>query len=326
MRKIAAIDIGTNSFHLLVVEIARDGSVAPVERSKEMVRLGERTLRDGIIPRESFHRAAEALRGFRQVLTRHQNPPTLAYATSAVREARNGKDFVAAMRSEAGVDIRIISPEEEGRLVYLGARQALDLGGRRAVFADIGGGSVELILADARKIEEISSLPLGVLRLAGCYITTDPISLLEKARLSEHIHRALEGFISRARQVGASSLVLTGGTARALVKLHSLQQRREKAFGSSPRSILPFGAICDLERVISQSSRECRTFFGGLDEKRIDTILPGAILVRALYEALAVDEATVCRPALREGMIADMLQAEQDKALFKTSAEPQVAV
>jgi exopolyphosphatase / guanosine-5'-triphosphate,3'-diphosphate pyrophosphatase len=139
---VAALDVGSNSFHLVVVQAFPDGTVRVLERLKEMVRLGEASLQDGVIPEETLERALRALRALVVKARAHRPAALLAVATSAVREASNGRAFVEAARRECGVDIRIIDGIEEARFIYQGARQALALeGAQRAALFDVGGGS-----------------------------------------------------------------------------------------------------------------------------------------------------------------------------------------
>jgi exopolyphosphatase / guanosine-5'-triphosphate,3'-diphosphate pyrophosphatase len=304
--KIAAIDVGTNSFHLIVAHVTEDGSFEIIERAKEMVRLGERTLAEGVIPPEAFHRAAEALKKMRQIVERHRCEEIIAHATSAVREAHNGGAFVRAMRDEAGIELQVVRGDDEARLIYLGARRKLDFRGRRALIADIGGGSVELIVADAKEIYLVASLKLGVLRLSQLAVSTDPISAEERARLLERLHDALDPFATRARAMGFDFLALTSGTALTLAQLAAI---REAGQPLSPvhGARLSFASLYALERELSAMPREQRALLSGLDPKRVDTIVPGAILLKTLYEVLAVDEATLCDSALREGMVYDYI-------------------
>ena len=159
--RIAALDVGSNSFHLIVADVGTGGHINVLDRAKEMVRLGDSTLHHGVIPPEVFRRGLDALRALRRIADRHNVDALVAVATSAVREAQNGGEFVRAARDEAGIDIRVIRGDEEARLIYLGARGSLDLGKRRVALFDLGGGSLEVILADAQELYFTASLKLG---------------------------------------------------------------------------------------------------------------------------------------------------------------------
>ena len=190
--KIAALDVGTNSIHLLIARVAADGQVEPLDRAKEMVRLGDSAFK-GVISPDAFARATECIRRYRAQAERAGVDAIIAVATSAVREAENGGDFVRVVRDETGIELTVIRGEQEARLIYLGARSALNLAGRKALIIDIGGGSVELIVGDAREAHYATSLKLGVLRLLDQYTPSDPITPDQRLRLAEQLHRALEG-------------------------------------------------------------------------------------------------------------------------------------
>ena len=129
--RIAALDVGSNSFHLMVADVETGGRINVLDRAKEMVRLGDSTLHKGVIAPDVFRRGLDALKALRRIADRHKVDALVAVATSAVREAQNGGEFVRAARDESGIDIRVIRGDEEARLIYLGARGPLDLGKRR---------------------------------------------------------------------------------------------------------------------------------------------------------------------------------------------------
>lgn len=309
-KRIAVLDVGSSAFHVAVAELAGCSAFEVVASAKETVRLGERSLVEGRIPDEVCARAAEALQRLRRFAGEHGARELIACGTSAVREARNRESFLAAMREASGVAVRAISPEEEARLVYLGVRQALELRRGLACIADLGGGSLELMLAGASGVSEVRSLGLGVLRLRG------PLAEGGAGRLFERCREALSGFAEVAQRRGLDRLILTGGTARAL---SALAQRH--AGEAEPRFPARLGrlAISGLERELAGKSEEERGRVEGLDPKRADTIVPGAVILGALYDSLGLGEATVCRSSLREGMITDYLSRSA-----RVSALPEV--
>src|SRR5215471_975516 len=301
--RIAALDIGTNSFHLVVAQVNPGGRIETLDRAKEMVRFGE-ALRTGMITPDVFRRGLDALRSLKRTADRHQPDALLAVATSAVREAQNGGDFARAVRDELGIDMRVIRGDEEAHLIYLGARSALDLGGRRVALFDVGGGSTEVILADARECYFTASLKLGVLRLRDEWQTADPPSPREVAAFSDRVRSILEPAVARLRAMGFDFVALTSGTAFALANLAA---RLFNGASSGTPKTLSFRALCDLERRLLSLPAAERAKLPGLDPKRVDTIVPGAILLRAIFELSGADTATLCELALREGIIADFV-------------------
>ena len=296
--KVAAIDCGTNSFHLLVARVGSDGSIEPLERVKDMVRLGDSAFTGHISP-EAMQRGTEVLRRFREVADRAGCDAIVAVATSATREAENGGDFVRAVRDETGIELNVIGAEEEARLIYLGARSSLSLGGKNALFVDIGGGSVELIVGDAVKAVYAKSLKLGVLRLLHHLGGADRVGADQRARLAVELHRALEAPIAQARQHGFELIAMSSGTARAVAELIPPGPHVE-----TPR-VVRFPDVYALEEELCAMSALDRAKVPGLDPKRVDSIVPGVILVRSILEVAHADSYQLCESALREGLVFD---------------------
>jgi exopolyphosphatase / guanosine-5'-triphosphate,3'-diphosphate pyrophosphatase len=298
--RIAAIDIGSNSFHLVVAAVSPGGRIEILDRAKEMVRLGE-SLRNEVIAPEPFGRGIEALRSLKRIADRHQPEALVAVATSAVREAQNGGEFTRAARDATGIEIRVIRGQEEAHLIYLGARGALDLSGRRVALFDVGGGSTEIVLADARECYFTASLKLGALRLRDEWQASDPPTAREVSQIYERIRRELEPVIARNRAMGFDFVALTSGTALALGGLASRLLDGQAGSGKT----LSVRALAELERRLMVLTVAERSKLPSLDPRRADTILPGAMLTRAILELSCVDQATLCESALREGIIVD---------------------
>jgi len=300
--RIAALDVGSNSFHLIVVQVTSTGHFEVLDRAKEMVRLGEGSLRTGIIPPDVFKRGLEALATLRRLADRHQPDALVAIATSAVREAQNGGEFVRAARDEVGVDIQVVRGQEEARLIYLGARSSLDLDGKRTVLFDLGGGSMEVILADARELYFADSLKMGVIRLNEEWGASEPPTAREISALRERLRRMMEPVIARVRSMGFDFVSMSSGTASALAALVA----REEGGGGTPRK-LTLKALEDVEKKLATMTPEERAKLPGVDARRADTILAGAIVLRTALELTGADEAVVSETALREGIVADYI-------------------
>jgi exopolyphosphatase/guanosine-5'-triphosphate,3'-diphosphate pyrophosphatase len=300
--RIAALDVGSNSFHLIVVQVTSTGHFEVLDRAKEMVRLGEGSLRSGIIPPPVFKRGLEALATLRRLADRHQPDALVAIATSAVREAQNGGEFVRAARDEVGVDIQVVRGQEEARLIYLGARGSLDLNGKRTVLFDLGGGSMEVILADARELYFADSLKMGVIRLTEEWGASEPPTAREISALRERLRRMMEPVIARVRSMGFDFVSMSSGTASALAALVA----REQGGGGSGRK-LTLKALDEVEKKLAAMTPDQRAKLPGVDARRADTILAGAIVLRTALELTGADEAVVSETALREGIVADYI-------------------
>ena len=309
--RIAALDVGSNSFHLIVVQVTTAGHFEVLDRAKEMVRLGESSLRTGIIPPEVFRRGLEALASLRRLADRHQPDALVAVATSAVREAQNGGEFVRAARDEIGVDIQVVRGQEEARLIYLGARSALNLDGRRVLLFDLGGGSLEVILADARECYFTDSIKLGVIRLTEEWGASDPPTARELGALRSRVRRALEPVIARVRAMGFDFVAMSSGTASALAGI--VARRDDEPEGGRALSA---SALGDLERELAGLTVDERSALPGLDVRRADTVVAGAVVLRTALELAGVDEAVVCDAALREGIVADYIATHRPGMLL----------
>src|SRR4030095_2227216 len=185
--RIAAIDIGTNSVHIIVVGVRPALSFEMIDREKAMVRLGAGGLDGRALTPEAMSAALQALSKFKRIADSHQVDEILAAATSATREARNGGEFLARLEHETGIRPRVISGAEEARLIHQAAVYGVDVGGGRAVVIDIGGGSVEITLGTAASIQLARSFKIGVIRLTERFVKSDPLSERDEHRLEKFI-------------------------------------------------------------------------------------------------------------------------------------------
>ena len=173
--RIAAIDIGTNSIHMIVVQVRPDLSFEVIDREKDMVRLGAGGLDGRSLTPTAISAALQTLSKFRRIAQSHKVDEIVACATSATREADNGGDFIAEVDRQIGIRIRVISGTEEARLIHLAAGYGVDIGATTAVVVDIGGGSVEITLGSATHLTVGRSFKVGVIRLTERFVKSDPL-------------------------------------------------------------------------------------------------------------------------------------------------------
>src|SRR5438045_227132 len=191
--RIAAIDCGTNSIHMIVVRVRADLSFEVIDREKEMVRLGSGGLEGKSLTPQAVATGLQTFSRFRRLADSHQVDEILAAATSAVREAKNGGEFLAAVERETGIKTQVISGTEEARLIHLAAVYGVDVAGASAVVIDIGGGSVEITHGAGASLRLAKSFKLGVIRLTERYVHTDPLSSRDERKLVRHIDEELRG-------------------------------------------------------------------------------------------------------------------------------------
>ncbi len=185
--RLAAIDIGTNSVHMIVVQVRPDLSFEVIDREKEMVRLGAGGLDGRKLTETAMDAALQALSKFKRLADSHKVDQILAAATSATREAENGAEFLASITEATGIRPRVISGTEEARLIHLAAVYGVDVKRGKAVVIDIGGGSVE-ITCGGEKPQLAKSFKVGVIRLTERFVKSDPLNERDDRRLVKHIH------------------------------------------------------------------------------------------------------------------------------------------
>ena len=224
-RTVGLFDIGTNSVRLSIVQV-RGGVPVVVNQQREMVRLGEGEFRDGELQPESMDRCAAVCRRFRDLVRSYGDGEIVAVATSATRDAANQGRFLARLREEADLDVRVISGREEARLIYLGVVSGLHLGTSRALFVDIGGGSTELVVGTQTQHEYLDTLKLGAIRLSTLFQGADrrgPISEETYQDMKRHVRDASVRSVQRIRTLGVDRGFGSSGTLLNLGEICALR-------------------------------------------------------------------------------------------------------
>jgi exopolyphosphatase/guanosine-5'-triphosphate,3'-diphosphate pyrophosphatase len=310
-RTLSAIDLGTNSVHMVVVKI---NPALPafniVDVEKATVRLGERCPQTGQLTIEAMGRAIAALRRCMEIAQAWKAEQTLAVATSAVREAPNGKDFLLRIESELGLKVNLISGQEEARRIYLGVLSGIEFEGNPHLIIDIGGGSTELILADEQRPRHLSSTKVGAVRLTAEFVKSDPIDARDFERLQAYVKGMFEWPMDSLKKKIKSGetikMVGTSGTIESLIRIDAYGQQ-----GNSPASL--HGYILTLERLraiiqkLKRLSYAERCRIPGMSEKRAEIILAGAVILQEAMTMVGMTELTTCERALREGIVVDWM-------------------
>jgi exopolyphosphatase/guanosine-5'-triphosphate,3'-diphosphate pyrophosphatase len=303
--RLAAIDVGSNSIHMIVCNVRPDLSFEVIDREKDMIRLGA-GLQRGRLPELNLAAALESLAKFKRLAESHQVDEIVVAATSAVREADNGTDLITQARRQLGLRMRVISGGEEARLIHLAAAYAIGSGSERAVTIDIGGGSTEITLGTAARMEAGRSFRLGVIRLAERFAKHDPLTRDDAARLVRHIHRDTAGFLAQVRRRRFQRVIGTSGTIQALGALAVGARAGQAADGR--RVVVSAGALRRLRDKLVDLTLEERLSLSGLDPRRADLAHVGAVLLDTLLDRLGADELTLCDFALREGLVLDYIK------------------
>ena len=304
--RLAAIDIGTNSIHMIVVRVRADVSFEVIDREKAMVRLGAGGLDGRRLTTDAMTAALAALSKFERLARSHQVDEILACATSATREAENGGEFLAEIERHTGIRPRIITGTEEARLIHLAAVYGVDTP-KIAVVIDIGGGSVEITLGTGRDAAWARSFKIGVIRLTERFVSTDPVSRRDERRLTAHVGEQVARYLGRIADAGFDRVIGTSGTILSLGTLATTIER-----GTSPSEVrnlrVSAKAIRRVRKLVTSLTLEERLQLPGLDPSRADLTPAGAVLLDALLRTVGADEITLCDLALREGLVLDYIQ------------------
>ncbi|MBV8981092.1 MAG: Ppx/GppA family phosphatase, partial [Acidimicrobiia bacterium] len=304
--RIAAIDMGTNSFHLLAVEAHPDGTFVPLIREKEMLRLGDAVSRDGRIGERLMDDAVAAMRRFGAMAEGIGCDEVIACATSAVREADNGSELVDRILAETGIRPRVISGRDEARLIFAAVRASVLLDPAPALCFDLGGGSLEVMVGDRAGLLWSTSLKLGVARLTAELIDSDPPSEHDQRRLRDRITAALAPVADVAADLGPKTAVGTSGTFCDLARMVAAASNGADHVSINQLCITRQDFLAVHEEIVSTPAQE-RLRMSGLDARRVDLIPAGSMVLAVAMELFGFDEFTVSEWALREGIVLDAI-------------------
>ena len=304
---LAAVDVGTNSLHLVVARPTEGDRFEVLTRVKEMVRLGQATSRSGdldALSPEAIERAVAALDRFRRIAETY-DAPLRAVATSAVREAANRRDLLDRTRAEAGVEVEVISGVEEARLIHLGVLQALELYDTPLLLFDIGGGSTELLLGHRGEVRASTSLKLGAVRLSNRFFPGESLhpSAVESCR--RHVDELLSSFDRPVRRHGFSVVAASSGTAEQVVRLARGLAGEEPLRTLNGAVLKRKQATTVVEALVAARQRGTTGDLPDLDPKRSDIILAGALVLEGVLRRFAVKQFVISEYALREGLFLD---------------------
>jgi exopolyphosphatase/guanosine-5'-triphosphate,3'-diphosphate pyrophosphatase len=305
--RLAAIDIGTNSVHMIVVRVRPDLSFEVIDREKVMVRLGAGGLDGRALTAESMTAALQALSKFKRLAESHRVDQILAAATSATREARNGGEFLARVARETGIRPRVITGTEEAQLIHQAAVYGVDLGSARAVVIDIGGGSVEITLGTAASVQLARSFKIGVIRLTERFVQTDPVSNRDARRLSKFVLAEVDRHCEQIMAVGFDRIIGTSGTILSLGAMAATLARGTPASDLRNLRVAAKG-IRRLRKTVCAVDLESRLALPGLDPRRADLVVAGSILLDTILRRLGAADITLCDLALREGLVLDYIR------------------
>ncbi|HEY5648969.1 MAG TPA: Ppx/GppA phosphatase family protein [Nitrospiria bacterium] len=327
---IAGIDVGTNAVRLLVARVREDPSgqihLERVRETRRITRLGGGLIDTGRISPEAMARTIGVLKEFREIIAACGMPEIVAVGTSAVREAENGGDFVRRIREETGLEIEVITGDDEARRTLVGVRSGLGIGGPGSAppnfhAMDIGGGSTEWIVVREGRVMMVSTMETGVVKLSDRFLKSDPLSGKESKELMAGVRKAviptLDGVLERFGWMEGDCFVGTAGTVTTLAALElEMEDYDPEEVHNSRLSADQVRSWYD--KLVRMTLAE-RRGLPGLETGREDLIIPGSALLLAAMERMKADEVVVCDWGLREGIVIDRFNRNRrNESFFKT--------
>lgn len=308
----AAIDMGTNSFHLIIVEVRRNGSFKIIDRERKVIRLGSHSKNGfNIISEGEIEKAIDVLNDFGKI-ARFYNAKIRAIATSAVREAKNKNEFIERVLESTGIIVEAIKGEDEAELIYLGIQNVLDVKEKRILCVDIGGGSTEFLLGVNGKSEFAESIKVGAVRLSKMFF---PDYILEENAIElcrKYIRDKMNACTNLHAEHNFDFAVGTSGTIIAAAAI--IHFKRISKFNKSLNDFT-FSAkeLFDLStEVLKCKSPVDRLFIEGMEIKRADIIPAGLLILCEAFKTFNLNKMTVSENALREGVIIDTISKMEE--------------
>ena len=310
--RIAAIDMGTNSFHLVIVEIKNDGSLIFLDREREVLRLGSQQGKDlSQISDEEKDKAVKILTGFAD-LAKFYQAKIRAIATSAVREAKNQKEFIDTIFNKTGVTVEVVDGRKEANLIFLGIKQALALDDKKVLCVDIGGGSTEFIYANSGKINFAESVKIGAVRLSKLFFPDFIITDEAVKKCSDFVEDQIIANQNIKTDIDINFGVGVSGTVDTIYHLSQAKKSRGlreilNGYSFSREEFEKF-----YQKIIVLKTPAERVLIPGMEAKRADIIPAGMIILKKIFELFKIKKIVVSEYALREGIVMDTLEKMND--------------
>jgi exopolyphosphatase/guanosine-5'-triphosphate,3'-diphosphate pyrophosphatase len=309
-RTIAILDLGTNTFHLLIVQKG-DNDMRVVHKEKLAVKIGKGGITKGFISAEAYERALKTIISFKETSDKFGVTEIYATATSAIRNARNGYQLVKDIKTRTNIDVNIISGEREAELIYLGVKSAMELGKSTSLVVDIGGGSVEFILCNNDTIFWKGSFEIGAQRLLDMFHKSDPISTEDTQSLVDYLDEKLIPLKEAAIQFKPVTLIGASGTFDTLVDIDTIKKGLDFSIEDEKEYTL---LVDEFEKIffdIISKNKEDRLRIPGMIEMRVDMIVVACSLIFFVISRFSIQKIRVSSYALKEGVLNKVLNGEK---------------
>lgn len=313
---ISAIDVGTNSFHMVTASVNHRGMLKIISRDKEMVRLGQSPRDMKYLAEDAIQRGIDTLKHFAKI-AQSENAKIKAVATSAVREAQNKDEFIKRVKEETGIDIEVVSGAEEGRLIYIGVMHALPVYEKNTLVIDIGGGSTETVVGLKGEIKYVKSEKIGTIRMTKRFFDDGNSSKDSISECLDYIKGEWTPVMKKIREVGFDVAVGTSGTIQTLGKM-TLALKNEPIPDVLNGLIIPTSEMLEvIDNIKKAGSTSKRKDLPGMEDKRADIILGGALIIEHAIRELNIEKMLISPYALREGIVFNTVEKNRSLQQFR---------
>jgi exopolyphosphatase / guanosine-5'-triphosphate,3'-diphosphate pyrophosphatase len=303
--RIAIIDMGTNTFHLLIAE-SRDGTYHVLHKEHIPSKIGVGGINKGLITEEGIERAMTALKKFKNVMDRWGVEKSMAFGTSALRNAKNGWEIIEKIKTEIDIDAKIITGDEEAELIYKGVRTAVPLGKEKSLIVDIGGGSVEFIIGNETEIFWKQSFEVGGQRMVERFHHHDPILKEQADKIYGFLNEELKPLLIQLEIHKPFTLVGSSGTFDTLSEIYCHQ--RNIVYREEPETPLTLPAFAEIFKLLLTKDRAERMQIPGMIELRVDMIVVACCLIQFVLQKYSFAGIQVSTYSLKEGALASFEQ------------------
>jgi len=308
-RTVAFMDMGTNSVRLMIVRVGPNQTYTILSRQKEMIRLGAGEFDDGALKDEAVARAVLVCKNFVSMAHSFKADEIVAVATSATRDARNQRAFLERLKTEARLDVQVISGQEEARLIYLGVSSGIHIT-ERSLFMDIGGGSTELVVGDGKGCEMLSSVKLGAIRLTDLFLRNQkgPVTARMYQAMQDHVRGAAIRPLEKIRSHEPRKAYGSSGTIQNLAEIAC-----QTIYGGEPecRVLLKAKDLKQVVETLCSLPLKDRVRLPGMNPRRADIIVGGAVILDTILAELKMPEIHISNRELRDGLLMDYLHRSE---------------
>ena len=308
--RLAVIDCGTNTFNLLVIELVNKFTYSKLYNMRIPVKLGQGGINKGYIEEPAFDRAIRAIAEFKNVITKYQIDKTLAFATSAIRDAENGEKLVEQVKKQSGIEITVIDGEKEALLIYLGIKEAVKLNDSVSLIMDIGGGSNEFILANKHEVFWKQSFNIGAARLLERFQPSDPITESEITSINNYLELELRSLFEAVTLYSPQELIGSSGAFESIIEIIHGELQGEEFTSSKTEYEINLNDHFSVSSLIIASTFEQRKKIRGLVPMRLDMIVISCLMMDFILNKFSLNKIKVSTYSLKEGALMEFINSK----------------